>query len=83
MLFETVTTNGAAILVMLLLWTTLTWTITYMVMRYRNEKNIDVWDHHLREADSIINQLSGDLREADSLINQLIRTKNEEINNVN
>jgi hypothetical protein len=43
--------------VILALWTTLTWAITYMVMSYRHERNIDVWAHHLREADLLIDQL--------------------------
>jgi len=49
--------SSATMTVILALWTTLTWAITYMVMSYRHERNIDVWAHHLREADLLIDQL--------------------------
>lgn len=56
-MLDPVTTNGAAILTMIALWSTLSSLITYMVTSHRKQQRIDVLEHHLREADSLVDDL--------------------------
>jgi hypothetical protein len=54
MLLETVVTNGAAILTMIVLWSVVTWAVTYMYMsRKVSDLNytIEVLDWYIYEAD--------------------------------
>lgn len=50
-----VTTLNMAVL--LVLWMTVTWAFTYMYMEHTRQKQIDVLEHHLREANSLIDDL--------------------------
>ena len=50
-----VTTLNMAVL--LVLWMSITWMFTYMYMHQSRQKQIDVLEHHLREANSLIDDL--------------------------
>jgi hypothetical protein len=56
MLTETVVTNGATILTVILLWSTLTWAITYMYMSRRVEELNKYIDWMEEEYGDVIDQ---------------------------
>lgn len=60
MLFETVTTNGAAILTMIVLWTVVGWAVTYLYMGRKIEKlgyTIECLDWYAYYSDKEIEEL--------------------------
>ncbi len=63
-MFETITTNGATILVLIAMWGTLIWAATYMYMGYKlHQKNeaIDVLDWYIYEANKDLDKALEDL----------------------
>lgn len=57
MMFQTVSTNAAAILVNMGLWSTLVWAATYMYMNRRREQQVSALEHHIYEQDRLIDEL--------------------------
>ena len=57
-MFESVTTNGAAILTMIVLWSVVTWAVTYMYMSrkiFDLEYKVEVLDWYIYETDQELN----------------------------
>jgi hypothetical protein len=69
-MFETVVTNGAAIITIMVLWSTLTWVVTYVYMsekiRRKNE-TIECLDEYIDQDQILIDKLreSNDLMKGD------------------
>ena len=47
----------ATMSVILALWMTLTWAVTYMVMSHRREQQVSAMEHHIYEQDRLIDEL--------------------------
>lgn len=74
-MFETVTTNGAAILTMILLWSTITWVFTYMYMSEkirRKDEVIKFLDIYIEEDQTYIDMLRGHIEETERQFGHVI-----------
>jgi hypothetical protein len=59
MLFDPVTTNGAAILTMIGMWMVLTWMATYAFLSRRHQEQIDDLHWYIHEANMRCNDAEG------------------------
>ena len=63
-MFETITTNGATILVLMAMWGTLIWAATYMYMGHKlwkKNETINVLDWYIRDANEDLDKAHEDL----------------------
>lgn len=68
-MLETVTTNGASILTILVMWSTITWMLTYVYMGRKVadlRARIEVLDWYCYESDVTIDDLNAQLEFIDS-----------------
>ena len=76
MLFETVVTNGAAILTMIVLWSVVTWAVTYIYMSRKVsdlEYKVEVLDWYIYETDQELNLMIEERAGKDEYIAHLKR----------
>jgi hypothetical protein len=57
MLFETVTTNGASILTMIVLWAMVSWMLTYMYLKEKHRKVVEFLDWYCYYSDEEVKNL--------------------------
>ncbi len=74
-MFDIITTNGAAILTMIGLWSTLTWAITYAYMGTKvrdRDYRISVLDWYIYEADRELERALAELEAVDKEYGHII-----------
>lgn len=74
-MFDIVTTNGAAIMTIIVLWVTITWMVTYVYMGQKVEdlqNRIDVLDWYCHESDREIRQLTKERRETERVYGHVL-----------